>query len=227
MIFYDHQAVFFHIGKAVGTAIEHWLAGDLPDPMIADRRRMFGWDPDEGIYLQHATIETMLRLAGPTLLHRFYKFSVVRNPFSRITSCFYYLYDTQHRQQFGDLARFVSQIPKIIEDPCIQRGAHVLPQVSYTHLCGDLFCYDVCHFENLPKSLTPVREALLLASLPPRSNNARSQAWPDLPIAELFSPVMRRIVQDIYEDDFRAFGYSASPEILDPHSSDIAAQLGT
>lgn len=180
---------------------------------------MFGWDPEEGIYLQHATIETTLRLIDGDLINDWFKFAVVRNPFSRIASCFYYLYEQSHREQYGDFASYVTKIPEQVPTANFLRGSHLSRQISYTHLSGNLFCDSVSHFETLPESLAPVRERLKLSTNPPKLNSARSPTWPSgVSVAELYTPEMTRIVQDVYEADFRAYGYSACPEQLTPQA---------
>lgn len=47
---------------------------------------MFGYDHQEGIYLQHASAESIKRLVGDEVFSRYYKFTIVRNPYVRSIS---------------------------------------------------------------------------------------------------------------------------------------------
>lgn len=225
MIFHDRKAIFFHVGKAAGTSIEYWFEGKYHDPYVTNRAIFFGWDKEENIFLQHSNIATMKRHIDPAIMEGYYKFAVVRNPFSRMVSCYYYFRSgLKDKTRFPTFQSYVEDLPKAVKTRHAQNGAHVSPQIPYTHFEGRLYCDDVCYFEKLPASLAPVQKALGLTTLPPKTNTQRNPEWPDCTIAEMYTPAMKRIIQDIYTEDFRIYGYDAErPETLAPLKDKVAA----
>ncbi len=217
MIFRHLRTIHFHIPKTAGVSIERWLADRPRDARQGDREALFGWDADEKVYLQHATAETISRLVGEDTFFSCYRFAVVRNPFARVVSVYYYLID-QHRELYGDFAGFVRQLPALIAAPHGRKGSHHLPQVRYTRLDGRDVCDYVAYFERLPLALEPVRSHLGLVAPLPRHNVIRRPERDQLSVADHYDSDGVALVKDLYSEDFEAFGYSTDPNHLDPPS---------
>ena len=210
MILHNSKCIYFHIGKTAGTAIETLLYGKLPHHMIENRSILFGMNRRENYYLQHATAETVLSLIGETTFNNYYKFTVVRNPFIRLVSVFYFEFE-QHIKQFGSFNNFVLNLPKLITKPNHARGSHYLPQVRYAFLDDKFICHDLAYFEKLPRSLDQVRRRLGINKKLKRVNPPRSSFFPRMPVAELYDQEMIQIMLDVYGADFEAFGYPPYP----------------
>ena len=210
MIFHKHRAIFFHIGKTAGVSIEKWLDPTKHDVHVGNREVMFGWDKELGVYLQHATLSMTKELVDPDVFENYYKFGIVRNPFSRAISVYYYLYD-QHLKQFGSFENYIKSLPKLLKAHHHYKGSHHIPQVYYTHLEQQCVCDQVFKFECLTEGLKELKKELNLTSNPEHLNNIihpmRPQKRPD----ELYNNEMTQIIQDVYADDFEAFDYSITP----------------
>ncbi len=215
MIFHKHQAIFFHIGKTAGVSVEKMLCNEDRDFRVADYDNLFGWDKKQKFYLQHATVETTKRLVGRKLFEQYYKFTVVRNPFARLVSVYFYLYDI-HQARYGSFHNFIEQLPETIRLKMVQKGSHYISQILYAQLDGENVCDHIAHFEYLPHSLDPVRTHLQLVSKLGHYNSFQCAERGDLAVIEYYTATGIRIVQDLYADDFTLFGYSPDPAREDP-----------
>lgn len=224
MIFHQYKAIFLHIGKTAGTAIESWLGNPYWDFKEPHHDVLYGFNKTHNFYMQHATSEAMLRMADPAVVKQYYKFTVIRNPYARLVSCYYYSVPFMKNDE-QDIERYMQSLPAKLKNTNASYGLHETPQVKYTHLYDRLFCDHVAYFEQLPASIEPVKKALGLGDLPPRKNTKRHKSWPDQPIAAFYTPETKRIIQDLYAADFMAYGYSASPEQLQPDGSGVKSSL--
>jgi hypothetical protein len=207
MIFHDHKTIFMHVGKTAGTSIEEMLdpAHGL-DAHIANRDRLFGLDKELGIYLHHATARTTRELLPKAIWQNYFKFSIVRNPFTRMVSTYYYVEDF-HRERYGDFRGFVLALPELATREHHLAGSHYVPQTLYTHIDGEQVVDYVGRFENLDDAVRYLGEHLGQALALPRVN-IREQASRPKVIADLYDEETIGIIQDVYAPDFDTFGYS-------------------
>ncbi len=209
MIDHKLKAIFLHIGKTAGSSVEHMMSRTPLNSSQADRQILYGYDKEEGIYLQHANAKTVKRLVGEEIFDTYYKFSIVRNPYSRLLSVYHYLID-QHTEQFGSFKGYIESLPKMLGG-APHKGSHHSPQTDYTHINQEYVLDYVGRFEELPYSIDPVRKMLEITRALGCRNTHRSKDWQHRSVASYYSSSMRRIVQDCYETDFLCFDYSSEP----------------
>jgi hypothetical protein len=211
VIFAAHACIFLHPGKTGGTSIERLLDGEVLDPFVAHPSRLFGWDASEGVYLQHATAEATRARVGTTVFERYYKLSVVRNPFSRIVSVFHYQHQ-RHMRRFGSFEGFVSALPAQLEEPVARAGNHISPQHLYTHLGDEPICDHVAIFEDLERSLEPAISDLGLHGA--RLGHVASPYEPGRrSVPDSFgSREVADVVRRSYARDFEIYGYPLEVE---------------
>lgn len=210
MIFEEHQAIHLHIGKTAGVAVEQLLRPGVRDASVADHASLFGFDHERQVYLQHANAALVRELVG-SRFETYYTFTVVRNPYARLLSAYYYL-KPLHDQMFGSFEAFVMGLPGYLSVPHRHVGSHFIPQVRYTHIDGAPVCDDVVYFEHLPHSADVVRHRLGLTE--PLQVHNRGPIRSGMPVAQHYTPAMERTVREVYAADFELLGYH--PEVTRP-----------
>ncbi|WP_437996008.1 sulfotransferase family 2 domain-containing protein [Sorangium sp. So ce185] len=210
MIFPEHRTIFFHVPRTGGTSVELMFMKRLLDPSVMDRDRLWGPDRNERFYLQHATCATTLRLIGRERFDAYFKFAVVRNPFSRMVSTYYYLLP-RHEKMYGSFKGYLRALPELIELPTNKGGGHQTPQREFTHLGGEQAVNVILKFEDLPGCMDTVRARLGITDPLPHVNETRFPSVKRTPTAAHYDAESVDIVLRVYADDFRLFGYSPAP----------------
>jgi chondroitin 4-sulfotransferase 11 len=210
MIFRDLDCIFFHIVKTAGLSVEDWLGAENVDRVGTDLTFVSGWDDEFG-YLQHATPEVLLKKVGAELFERCFRFTIVRNPFARVASYYFYNYDMNGRR-FGGFDHYIRALPELLRMSPIEATGYHYPQVDYTRLYGEPCCHEIVRFEHLPDGLKPVAERLGITRPLPFLNAERHPARGYRPVSSFYSPETARILVDVYAEDFEAFGYPTDPE---------------
>ena len=151
-----------------------------------------------------------------------FRFSFVRNPFSRSLSCYLDKFvqdESMHARYYPMLGFPMNRKPTfrdflraIKDQPVVEHDTHWAPQ---THLlCPVRMRYSfIGRFEFLELELAKLKGRLgLLHSsssfLAPHATSA------DQRLRDFYGREEIGLVQSIYEDDFRTFGYGWSPDIL-------------
>lgn len=221
VIFDEHRAIHLHIGKTAGVAVEQLLRPGPRDANVADHDSLFGYDPERQIYLQHASAAVVRELVG-SRFDSFFTFAVVRNPFTRLFSAYYYL-GPLHDELFGSFEDFVLGLPSYLEVGHRDQGSHFLPQVSYTHIDTQPVCDEVVYFEHLPASLDPVRNRLQITGELTVQNRIRGPHRPTNPPNEHYTAAMVNVVHEVYRRDFDLLNYDLDPANPEPVGSKIPA----
>ncbi len=210
MIVHNLKVIYFHIGKTAGTSVEKLLDNQIRNPNIADYDSFFGFDKKHNIFLQHASAEFVKNHVSNDIFDHYYKFSVVRNPFERLVSVFFYLID-QNTERFGDFDSFIHALPELNSHNNYRKGSHFISQTQYTHLDGNNICDHIAHFEYLPQSLDQVCHDLKINNVLGHHNKDPNKKWKQVAIHEYFNKHTIKIVCDLFEQDFINFGYSFDP----------------
>lgn len=210
MIFHQHKCIFFHIGKTAGTSIEQMIAPGKRDPYITNRADMHGYDEALNIYLHHASCRTTREIVDPKIFADYFKFAIVRNPFTRMISAYFYLYD-QNQELYGDFPDYVRRLPELANHPEKLRGSHHIAQIHYTHIDGEQIVDFVGKFEDLDTTIAELNDRLGLQATLPRVNTSRHQAYPEKDKRALYDDETIAIIRDVYKDDFETYGYDPDP----------------
>jgi hypothetical protein len=171
-----------------------------------DRDRLWGLDKNEGFNLHHATCATTLRLIGQERFDAYFKFTVVRNPFSRMVSTYYYLF-SHHEKKYGSFNGYLRALPELIELRRNKGGHHQTPQREFTHLGGEQAVDVILKFEDLPGCMDTVRARLGIKNPLPHVNKSAHPAQTRKPTAAHYDAEGVDIIRRVYADDFALFGY--------------------
>jgi len=136
-------------------------------------------------------------------LDRTFKFTLVRNPFDRVVSAYSYLRTKCGRWAFADFVVRVLAVEGPAFDP------HFEPQAGGLFLEGVPLVDEIGRFERLEDSWRAIaRRIEAPAVLPHRGRSRRAPSY-----AGYYTDEARRVVERLYADDLRAFGYAFEDEL--------------
>jgi hypothetical protein len=168
MISHEHKCIFIHISKCAGSSIEHGFGINLNDNTENNNKNLFGWNSKHEIFLQHATPQQLLdnKFITQEIWDTYYKFIIVRNPYSRAKSDFLWLEgDSGIKDSFSNFLLSKGKFKNIltVKDYRNYRGDHLNTQYDYFFINGNEIAYNrVLRFENLETDLKSLCEDLEL-----------------------------------------------------------------
>jgi hypothetical protein len=211
MISHKHKCIFIHISKCAGTSIESAFGIDIKTSIQTDLNHLFGWDYDNQLYLQHATPQYLIDkgLISKHIWETYYKFIIVRNPWSRFHSCYSWL--SEHFNLKGSFYELMNHQGvyklKSQQNPLFFLEDHLRTQKDYFKLDGGLIEYDrVIKFENISNGLDKVIEDLNLPSgfFEKKVNVTKNKKRH---YSSFYSKKDKALVEKNYEEDITFFNY--------------------
>jgi chondroitin 4-sulfotransferase 11 len=214
-ISHQHRAIFIHIPKTAGTSIEAALGmhGDKHDigivpyfNQVADRAHLYGRD------LQHMTAARLKAvLEDDAAFARYFKFTVVRNPWERLvsTSAWSDQKWAQGRQlepmELDQLVRrmYAAFTAARSSASTLTLPPHLYPQYLYLIDEAHRLMVDfVARYENLAQDWLRICERLQLSVPLPQRMKSHHR-----PYREYYSDETRGMIAEIYAGDLQLFGY--------------------
>lgn len=214
-ISHPHRTIFVHVPKTGGTSVEFVLGmhGEKADIGIRpyfnqeiDREHLYGQD------LQHMTAAALrdaLQQAG--VFERYFKFSIVRNPWDRLVSVF--AWSNQKWAKGEELSddEFESSVRRLhglfvaarTQGQPLRIAPHFRPQVHFLVDRERRTLVDfVARYENLRADWEHIRQKIgIEADLPLRMRSHHR------PYQSYYSATTRAMVAEIYADDISALNY--------------------
>lgn len=197
--FDEHRCIFVHIPKAAGISVAMALFGNLAGghAEARDYRKVFGRD-----------------------FWRYFKFTFVRNPYTRLVSAYEFLKGGGHPawptdQRFRDevLSEYVDFPDFVLRwlQPRAQWPEHFRPQHEFLELGGKLVMDFVGRFERIEADFATVCDRLGIQAQLGRLNPTGERQGT---LGDYFaSDAVERRVRDVYARDFELFGYPLRPPI--------------
>lgn len=189
--FDELRCLFIHIPKAAGTSVAPTLFGGITG---------------------HDSLRMLWLLYSPEEFRSYFKFTFVRNPWSRLVSAYHYLLlpersaSTQKwvQQNIGHYSSFDQFVRDWIPDNALTSGIlHFQTQSSLITLAGEVRVDFLGRVENLDADFATIANRLGCDVQLPHLNRGRSE----LDYRSLYTPVSRQIVADVYREDIQRFGY--------------------
>lgn len=243
MISRQHRTVFVHVPKAAGQSIEQAFLDELGLTWKTRAALLLRPNDDPALgppRLAHLSAEEYVALGylSPEDWESFYRFAIVRDPYSRVVSLYRHLGPDM---AFGPWV-MTWLTDKILAPRDARARWFVKPQVEY--LCdsnGTLLVQDVLRFEDLDAAFAHIASRAGLGSEKlPRRNTTGNKPQPDIDVrptrATLLGREFRRIflgsrflrrdrwqdyydvssserIAELYASDFSTFGYPLLPPI--------------
>lgn len=233
MISHIHKCIFVHIPKSAGISIEQIFLDDLDLDFNNRTALLLGINLNTKIgppRLSHLTSEEYFKLhfISKELFDRYYKFTVVRNPYDRIYSFYKYL-GFIHLISFETFV--LKYLNKIFNDERFEYFLRPMYDYVYDHE-GKLLVDYIAKLENLKNDFSQVAKQLKLENYTLQNlNNSHKisiktiiirvlrliRTYPklifDITIlnrkkTKQMSEQMRNVVVLHYSKDFRAFSYN-------------------
>lgn len=213
-----HNFIFIHVPKTAGTAMTAALEnfGTTPPRTVwrSIMRRLPIVEHPETVYLRkHETAAGVRKKLSPRVYEKFFRFSVVRNPFDHAVS--HYEFMKQFRipkiaakvaaMSFSEYLRYRQKKP-FWNDTFFAR----LP--SQSHFLydggGNLLVNRLLHFENLAEDFASLtRELGFDVNSLPKINETISRA-DKRPWQSYYDSEATELALQLYAEDFRNFGYA-------------------
>lgn len=161
----------------------------------------------------HTKLRKYALIFGSSLLHSYFTFTIVRNPWDRILSAYLFLKKggaSSKDREWGErhLSRydsFDSFVKGWVTPNNIHSYLHFQPQYQFIRLHGDLPAVDfVGRFENLEQDFITIRDRLELEVDLPSLNRNKSRR----PYSEYYTEESAEIVRHVYQKDVTFFNYS-------------------
>jgi hypothetical protein len=192
--FETHRCIFVHIPKCAGISVVKSLFGDFS--------------------CGHGNLKRYQIMFGPEEFNRYFKFTVVRNPFDRLVSAFLFMKKggiNEKDKRWGErnlapYADFDAFVKGWVNRRNIWSGLHFRPQHSFICIKKDQPGLDfIGYLENLPADFDFICRKLQIQSslIEANRNLSRKKSYTDY-----YTDETRAIVAEAYADDLRILGYN-------------------
>lgn len=192
------RAAFIHVPKAGGNSVRHIVFGGAPSAILGG----------------HGTAQ-QLRAADPRLYADYFTFAVVRHPFERLKSAFWYLkaggrsrYEAVWaRRNLGAFETFDAFVRKLGESPRFQRRVmrylHFIPQVQFVcDVDGTVMVDELIRLEAFDEGMRSVCDRLGVPYEPRHENRSSRPAANESDESDF-----RAICATLYAADYQILGY--------------------
>lgn len=181
------KALFIHMVKTAGTSIDEVLADNYGFPLGRPWKRI------------HFHLSQWIRKEGEDkILNNTFKFSVIRNPWDRLLSQYFYFLGEDDVEKFR----------KWVESKPYTRTRPNYPYKSMVHglgFGGAKNCMDfLIRFENLQEDFNQACDKMGFSfhTELPHKKKTKHRHYTDY-----YDDETRQIVAEIYKDDIETFGY--------------------
>jgi len=185
------KAVFLHIPKTGGTAIKR----------ILGINQLNSENPALIPSPQHLTCALLRAAIGPEKYDSYFKFTFVRNPWSRLVSDYFWRQGASKRRvdmTFSEFTEYVEGVVRTGRFYDRRFDDHFIPQVQYTRDVDRIF-----HFEAFADGVKSAARLLGIGidEVPDKRPRPYDNYW------EQYDAVAKARVEAIYREDIDAFGY--------------------
>lgn len=190
--FDDTRSIFVHIPKCAGVAINKAIFGNLAGG--------------------HTTLDEYLNIFEPVCITSYFKFTVVRNPWDRVVSAYFFLRDGGFRnaadiefgKEFGDFPGFKNFVVNWVNKTNIWRSHHFRPQYHYMlEKRGKLHLDFVAFLENIDSDFAYIVDHIGISCTLAKSNKSEHKSYMDY-----YDEETMNIVAEVYAEDIRMLGYT-------------------
>jgi len=196
-VFFDNSCIFIHIPKTAGTTINHMF--NVKKYKKTDAL----YENDGNIEWDHATAH-MVKLKNEKRYELFYKFAIVRNPYDRLVSEYFFKKESNDirivdcsQLKFDEYIDFLyKNFDKIMGEKHSIKS-HFIPQSNFI-----LSNVNIFKFENIKDCFDMIEEKFNIKN----TNEFKNKSTHDFYEA-YYDRKLKQKVADIYYLDFKLLGY--------------------
>jgi hypothetical protein len=190
--FDDRKVIFVHIPKCAGVSVNKAIFGNLAGG--------------------HTTFEQYLKIFEPKCIADYFKFTIVRNPWDRLVSAYFFLlkggFNEQERDWFneelGAYSSFDDFVRSWLNKKNIWKWPHFRPQYHYMlDNKGKVQLDFVGYFENIDEDFAHIIQRIGVNCALPKLNTNKHPSY-----TEYYTDETINIVAEVYADDIKLLGYS-------------------
>jgi len=190
--FDDKKVIFVHIPKCAGVSINRILFGNLAGG--------------------HTTIEEYLNIFEPKYIIDYFKFTIVRNPWDRLVSSYFFLkqggfneYDrTWFEEELSVFSDFNEFVKKWVNKSNIWKWHHFRPQYHYIiDKSGKIELDFIGFLENIDEDFAYITNHMGISCRLPELNRSEHDTY-----MRYYSNETRDIVAEVYAEDIKLLGYN-------------------
>lgn len=203
-ISHEREVIFIHIPKTAGQSIEQalgvWKTGH-------PRETLWGAH-QERITLQHLTGQEIKKIVGNLIWSSYFKFAVVRNPWSKAVSEYDWYLRYGPQVSFKEWARSLRLRLAINRVIVMMEVGHNIPQSAFLFdEEGKLMVDEVLRFENIAEEFAALAKQQKWDVKLPHAQGTKSRRF-GKDFREIYDTETIEIIENIYAHDIRNFGYS-------------------
>ena len=206
---HKYRVTFVHIPKTAGSSLEALLqmTGGIPAGVTPSRPTDQSLHTLWGEGITHWTARE-IRMAVPSLYRKYRSFSVIRNPFARMVS-----YAAWKDQKWvahqpltqKDFAKAVEEAHQFFLHKRIERHPALRSMYQFLYdMKGNCIVDRVLAYEHLADEYHALAQSW---NLPPVITEERMKSTHE-DFHRYYTPRLRRLVEKIYAQDFKVFGYT-------------------
>ena len=224
-----NRYVYFAIGKVANSTIKHCLFEVEYEDQPREALSLFDKRASPLLSPFQLRDEDFLNIING---REFFKFAIVRNPFSRLLSCYLDRIRTRSSPPSRAIRRYIRAqggepnpltFAVFVRAACSQKSPEMNAhwRVQWDDICYPEVDFDfIGHFEHLWEDLGTVNEKIWGTLRPefadPQANYSPKRTDASAQLREFYTDELSELVRNRYRLDFETFGYGDSIEDLMP-----------
>jgi len=198
VVCHNKKCIFIHIPKTAGTSVEQFIRENGKNPILYHGVR-------DGRSMHHFTAFD-IKKELPIVFQNYYKFSIIRNPYTRLLSEYYWTpipgIGFKSGQSKGDFITYVSQVvnKKLYFDNIY--NDHFIPQYLFIHNGKKLLVDEIFRYEDLQWTIEYLKKKLNIQNPFPNLNKSNNSF-----IKSDWNERQKERIYKIYKNDFILFNY--------------------